>query len=348
MKKNEAAMISRLISEFLTVYAPNYLTVSENTLKQYENTITVYLRFLETQKVTSDQLNRRCFERSKIECWIMWLKSERNCSSDTCNVRLGSLRTFLKYIGSRDITLLYLYNEAKEIKKQKTIKKKVAGLTRDAVSAVLREPNTATSTGRRDFMFLTLLYATAARLNEILSIKICHLHVEAQKPYITLYGKGEKIRTAYLLPRVVTHLKNYVKEFHGEQLDMNSYLFYSRSGGSHEKLTEAAIDKRMKTYAKMSHEKCPDVPLNLHAHQFRHAKATHWLEDGMNIAQISFLLGHEKLETTMKYIDISTQEALNAIETLETEEEKAAIKKWKSNAISSVETDLVQFCGIRR
>ncbi|RKI84275.1 integrase, partial [Parablautia intestinalis] len=30
-----------------------------------------------------------------------------------------------------------------------------------------------------------------------------------------------------------------------------------------------------------------EVPLNTHAHQFRHAKATHWLEDGMNSITIS-------------------------------------------------------------
>ena len=41
--------------------------------------------------------------------------------------------------------------------------------------------------------------------------------------------------------------------------------------------------------------------MNLHAHQIRHAKASHWLEDGMNIVQISFLLGHADVKTTMVY-----------------------------------------------
>ena len=43
-------------------------------------------------------------------------------------------------------------------------------------------------------------------------------------------------------------------------------------------------------------------------YEFRHAKASHWLEDGMNIVQISFLLGHEQLQTTMTYLDITTEE----------------------------------------
>ena len=45
------------------------------------------------------------------------------------------------------------------------------------------------------------------------------------------------------------------------------------------------------------------------APHLRHAKATHWLEDGMNIIQISFLLGHASLDTTMRYLDITTDDA---------------------------------------
>ena len=70
-----------------------------------------------------------------------------------------------------------------------------------------------------------------------------------------------------------------------------------------------------------------DVPLDLHAHQFRHAKASHWLEDGMNIVQISFLLGHEQLQTTMVYLDITTEEEAKALATLEDENDKKVINK---------------------
>ena len=77
-------------------------------------------------------------------------------------------------------------------------------------------------------------------------------------------------------------------------------------------LTKTAIDKRIKKYAISAHEKCEDVPVNTHAHQFRHAKASHWLEDGINVVQASFLLRHENLETTMKYLDITTEDKVQA------------------------------------
>ena len=55
-------------------------------------------------------------------------------------------------------------------------------------------------------------------------------------------------------------------------------------------------------------------------------KATHWLEDGMNIIQISFLLGHASLDTTMRYLDITTDDKRKALATLEGEKEKNVTK----------------------
>lgn len=84
------------------------------------------------------------------------------------------------------------------------------------------------------------------------------------------------------------------------------------------------------------------MPLDVHAHRFRHAKATHWLEDGMNVAQISFLLGHESVDTTMRYLDITTEDKREALATLENEQEKTVSKKWKND-----DGTLAGFCGLK-
>lgn len=155
--------------------------------------------------------------------------------------------------------------------------------------------------------------------------------MDCLKPFVYLHGKGGKRRTAYLLPKAVTNIKGLIRENHGETPNPDDYLFYSRVGGNKGMLTEPAIDKRIKKYAVSAHEKCSEVPVDTHAHQFRHAKASHWLEDGINVVQISFLLGHENLNTTMKYLDITTEEKIKALATLETEEEHNTPKKWRNN-----------------
>ena len=344
MKKNEATMISRYVSDFLNEYAPQMLTVSKHTLKSYRDALHLYLMFLESEGVTPSNFSKACFERPMIEKWLIWLKKVRNCSPSTCNVRLASLRVFLKYLGSREIDFIYLNQEAKLIKTQKSVRKKVRGLTRDAVTAMLAEPDTTTVAGKRDLVFMILLYSTAARISEILSLKIKEVHIAGKKdPFVTIIGKGQKIRAIHILPKAVTHIRKYISEMHGVSPDPNAFLFYSKAGDLYTQLTPVAIDKRLKSYAAKAHEKCPDVPLKIRAHQFRHAKASHWLEDGLNIVQISFLMGHASLQTTMIYMDVSTTEKAKALGTLEVENEKNLDKKWKNSSGS-----LRAFCGMDR
>ena len=299
--------------------------------------------FLENDGITPSSITKACFEKLYVEKWLRWLKENRGCSPDTCNVRLASIRVFLKFLGSRDVRLLYLYQDAKTIKRLKCVRKKVDGLTRNAVAEMLASPDLSTKIGKRDLVFMIILYATAGRLDEILSIKLSQLHLNRKKPYVTIVGKGGKVRTLYLLPRAVSHIEKYIRDTHGKQPDAEAFLFYSRVGGKYAKLTEPAIDKRLKKYAKEAHGRCPDVPLGIHAHQFRHGKASHWIEDGINVLQVSFLLGHEQLETTMVYLDISTEEKAKALATLENEKDKRVSKKWKKP-----DGSLSDFLGLSR
>jgi len=340
--KSEAVSVAKYIGSFLNYYAPIHMTGSENTLKSYEIAISLYLTFLEEEKtVTGSSLCWNNFNRQWIEDWISWLKGKRGCKPASCNVRLGSLRAFLKYAGEHNPGLLHIYQESSMIKKCKTPSRKVEGLTKEAVTALFEMPDLNSSTGRRDLALMVLLYATATRIGEILSLKINQVHIAPQKTYITVIGKRDKLRTAYLLPKAAAHVKQYILEFHGENPDPEAYLFYSRCGGLHSMLTPPAIDKRLKKYAAEAHNICPDVPLGLHPHQFRHAKASHWLEDGINIVQISFLLGHEQLQTTMVYLDVSKEQELKALATLETEKDKSVSPKWKEASGT-----LKNLCGI--
>ena len=190
---------------------------------------------------------------------------------------------------------------------------------------------------------MVTIYGAVARLNEILSLKIEHLHLKTIKPYMTVIGKGDKIRTLYLLPKTVAHLQAYIAEAHGEKPLSDSYVFYSRNKGLGGKMCQNAVNKQLKKHAAVAHKQYGEVPLGIHAHQLRHAKASHWLEDGMSIVQISFLLGHAQLQTTMVYLDITTEQEAQALATLEDENDKSVPKKWKASGKS-----LAAMCGVRQ
>ena len=345
MKKptSESLEIAKYIHTFIADYAPTHKTNSGNTLKSYRNALTLYLTFLEKEMhITPSNLCIDCFSLEYIEKWMKWIHESRGCSAQTCNIRLGALRTFLKYLSDRNLSYLSAYEISCTIPSMKVPKRKIHGLSKKAVKQLLEMPKLSTKTGRRDLAFMILLYSTATRLDEILSLKIQDVHLGINKPYVSVIGKGQKRRTLYVLPKVEAHLKKYIEEYHGSNPDPDSYLFYSRNLGPHGKMSQAAIDKMLKKHAKAAHLLCDEVPLGLHAHQFRHAKASHWLEDGMNIVQISFLLGHEQLETTMIYLDITTEDEREALSTLEYEKDKNVSKKWKN-----MDGSLVDFCGIK-
>ena len=344
MKKatNESVIIARHINTFLNEYVPSQKSRSSHTLKSYQYALALYIGFLETQKqISSESLCGECFSRTIIEEWLRWLMELRGCSPETCNNRLASLRAFLRYIGSREISLLYLYEDASRIPRKKEVRKRVKGMSKKAVQVLLSIPDLSKKTGRRDLALMVFIYSTAARLDETLSLKTERLHLDAEKPNVTIIGKGGKIRTLYLLPKAVAHLKKYLKEFHGDTPDPEAYVFYSRNTGAFGKMSQTAVNKQLKKHSRAAHEMCYEVPRDIHAHQLRHAKASHWLEDGMNIVQISFLLGHEQLQTTMVYMDITLEQELKALATLEDDNDKKVSKKWK-NA-----NGLAEFCGVK-
>jgi site-specific recombinase XerD len=340
---NESVAIARHISVFLNEYVPSQKTSSAHTLKAYNDALSLYVSFLETAKgVNPSNLSGDCFSVANIEDWLVWLMTHRSCGPETCNNRLASLRTFLKYIGGKDVSYLHLPQAASQIRRKKVHAKKVTGMSKNAVSVLLETPDPSTKTGRRDIALMVVMYSAAARIDEILSMKVEHLHMDADRPNITVIGKRDKIRTLYLLPKATAHLRAYINDFHGATPNQSSYVFFSRNTGPTGKMSQNAVNKQLRKHAQTARSICNEVPADIHAHQLRHAKASHWLEDGMNIVQISFLLGHAQLQTTMVYLDITTEQELKALATLEDENEKSVSKKWRGT-----DGSLSSFCGVR-
>ncbi len=127
MKKatNESVIIARHINTFLNEYVPSQKSHSSHTLKSYQYALTLYIGFLETKKgVSVENLCGGSFNRVSIEEWLKWLMEKRGCSPETCNNRLASLRAFLKYLGSREIILLYLSRMQQEFHEKRNYGKK--------------------------------------------------------------------------------------------------------------------------------------------------------------------------------------------------------------------------------
>lgn len=330
MKNNSEAI------EFARIYHKwiDYSTIASSlhTVRTYEFSFKLYIEFLEERKKirTSSFCMTDNFSVDTIKEWLAWLSETRSCKSQSCNARFAAIRSFLKYAGEANIKYRHLYLEACCIPRLKESKRQVEAISKEAMKVLLQMPNPSSTTGFRDVVLFSFLYGTAARIDEVLSLKLKSLHLDSDRAYAVIVGKGDKKRTLFIQKILANNIRLYIRKFHGEIPNPNSYLFFSRVGGLESKLTQPAVNKRLKQYAKAANAICKDVPLDMHAHVFRHSCATHWLEDGMNIVQVSKLLGHASIATTMAYLSITIDMKTKAVMQLEDEQTRKLPKQWKN------------------
>ena len=330
MKNNSEAI------EFARIYHKwiDYSTIASSlhTVRTYEFSFKLYIEFLEERKKirTSSFCMTDNFSVDTIKEWLAWLSETRSCKSQSCNARFAAIRSFLKYAGEANIKYRHLYLEACCIPHLKESKRQVEAISKEAMKVLLQMPNPSSTTGFRDVVLFSFLYGTAARIDEVLSLKLKSLHLDSDRAYAVIVGKGDKMRTLFIQKILANNIRLYIRKFHGEIPNPNSYLFFSRVGGLESKLTQPAVNKRLKQYAKAANAICKDVPLDMHAHVFRHSCATHWLEDGMNIVQVSKLLGHASIATTMAYLSITIDMKTKAVMQLEDEQTRKLPKQWKN------------------
>lgn len=133
-------------------------------------------------------------------------------------------------------------------------------------------------------LFLGILSTTGVRLQELLDLS--WEDVDFSESSIKINGKGAKQRIVYTTTEVLEELGR-VKEL----LKPQGRMFRISQRDARHMIWEA-----LQPYC---HAK------QLSPHAIRHTFATNLAKHGANVSQIGTLLGHEHLETTQKYIDMS-------------------------------------------
>lgn len=146
----------------------------------------------------------------------------------------------------------------------------------------------------RDKALYEVLLSTWCRVSEVAQMNIAD--IEGDK--MTVLGKGEKERVVYLNSKAKLAIDNYLKE----RTDDNPALFVSLDKPYH-RLKSSGIEIVIR---KNGDECCFE---KVHPHRFRRTGATFALRNGMPIEKVSYLLGHESIETTQIYLDMNEQEA---------------------------------------
>lgn len=255
------------------------------------------------------------FTYENVSNFLIWLEEERRNGKQTQIQRLTAIRAFVCYAGILDVTTVSIQAEIEKIKLRKPSKPLVPYLSKEQLSVFLKQPDVSKNTGLRDMVFLTVMYDTAARCQEMTDLTIGNLVLNTKSPCIYLTGKGDKTRVVPLMPKTVLHLKHYLEKFHPNYLrKQNDYLFFTISHGERHRMSEDNVAAFVKRYGEMARCILPEIPDRVCPHMLRHSRAMHLYQDGVPLTLLSGILGHAQLETTKIYAYADTTMKREAIQ----------------------------------
>ncbi|AKL94353.1 site-specific recombinase XerD [Clostridium aceticum] len=337
----EEKLFFSMTLEFLETYMPRQLGRSPKTIKSYRDSLTIFRRFLLGEKQLS--VRRFLFEEctpALIQDFIIYLKKAGN-SPGTCNQRLTALRTYLWFATDRDISLQSIALRISKLPQCKTPKKEKETLSDHALKCLLEQPKN-TKIGLRDRTMMILLYDSAIRLDELLSLTLQDLMLNTNEPYIRITGKGNKERIVAINTRTTEHLLQYLRIFHPDIIK-TSLAFYTKIKGQTGKMSEGNVERFIRQYGKQAKTICEEVPDNVYPHMLRRTRATDLYQNGVELALVSKILGHASIETTKIYATPSMEMMRQALESVETPEQATEKPLWKKCS----EEELAKLCGLR-
>jgi site-specific recombinase XerD len=266
------------------------LGYAETTTESYTRQLSTFLHWLPSQQIESLET----VHQSDIEKFCEELHRKQNklfggaLSSSYIQSHINVIRLLDRY--------LQLTGQGKilwgKIKVEKGIKKHRAILTQEEIKQ-LYEATDDSLLGYRDRAILAIYYGCGLRSTEGQNIKLNHIHYEKGLLQV-LAGKSYKGR--------------YVPLSAGVSKDIKEYEKYSRPyliGENTERLIVGSFGKPMKGSSmgnriKQLVEKA-GIGKQISLHGLRHSIATHLLQGGMPLEQISRFLGHNSLDSTQIY-----------------------------------------------
>src|SRR2546426_680175 len=143
---------------------------------------------------------------------------------------------------------------------------------------------------------LMMLYATGLRRAELCHLKVSDIDSERMVIHVR-QGKGSRDRDVLLTPKLLDTLREYWR-----WMKPKTYLF---PGTVNNWRADVPITEKIVWTAVAEAAKHAALPKRVYPHLLRHCYATHWLESGGDLVGLQKLLGHAKLEDTVKYLHLS-------------------------------------------
>ena len=249
---------------------------SERTLSYYKATIQNMFKEITTSvmQITTEMLRD----------YLAKYQLNNNCGKVTIDNIRRNLSSFFSWLEDEDYIIKSTVRRIHKVRTGTTVKETFSDESieklRDGCADV------------RDLAIIDLLYSTGIRVGELVNLD--RKDIDFEERQCVVYGKGNKERQVYFDARTKLHLLNYL----GSRTDNNNALFVTLDN-PHERLKISGVEIRLRELGrKLEIER-------VHPHKFRRSMATKAIDKGMPIEQVQKLLGHQQIDTTMRYAMVS-------------------------------------------
>ena len=212
-------------------------------------------------------------------------KRERGVSNTTLDNMRRVFQSFFTWMHREGYIIKDLCAAVNKIRADKIIKNPYS----DEEMELIREA----AKNLREKAIIEVLYSTGMRIGELEKLNKDDIDFVNGKAIV--FGKGAKEREVYFNVKAQLALKKYLEN----RNDTNEALFVG--------LQSPYNRLKVSTYEKILRELGGRCGVHCHPHRFRRTCATILLNKGMPIQEVSKVLGHAKLETTLIYCEINQQ-----------------------------------------
>jgi integrase/recombinase XerD len=257
------------------------------TIEDYETHFRYLLEFTNGD-VPNEQISvELCRE------YISWMIHERGLAPGTVNIRIRTLRAFLRFAFNERYIGEPIHQK---IKLLKTEEDTIESFTPSEIKALLAQPDTNTYVGFRDFCMICTLLDTMVRISELLAIK--RYNVNLKEGTIKLEAHETKTRRARTVPissKTSKLLDEYIKETEdfGEEI-----LFLSYDGRP---ILANTWRRRLSEYGEQAGIRNKQVS----PHVLRHTGALLYIINGGDPFSLQKILGHSDMSMVRKYIQMT-------------------------------------------
>lgn len=324
--------LAKYVSDFFSNYLPNEKGVSINTIKSYSHTFILLLNYLnDVKQIRIEKLTFRHITRLVVVDFLDWLQKERGCSNNTRNQRLSAISAFIKFAAYKVPDSLYENQQILSIPVKKAEKHTISYLTSEGVQLLLKQPDATKLKGLRDLALLSLMYESAARVQEIIDLTPSSLFINS-KPYrIKLHGKGDKYRTVPLPEKQVQILLKYMNQYGLLKRENTEKPLFHNAWG--QKMTRNGINNVVVKHAASARAKNEKlIAKGLSCHGIRHSKAMGLLDSNVQLIHIRDFLGHKSVLTTEIYARVNPKYTFEAIKSAYKNITAREMPIWENNS----------------